>query len=225
MAVGLQCYSVVITAAFQDRRDAGRQLAVGLEGYGVGGNVVVLALPRGGVPVAYEVARALHAPLDVLMVRKLGVPGHRELAMGAIASGGTQVLNPDVIDRLRIPPAAVELVAAMEMAELERQQREYRGDAPARDVAGKTVIVVDDGLATGSTVRVAVQALRQRGPQEIVIAVPVAPAETVHGLREEAEVVCLRAAVDFHAVSSWYQDFSQISDEEVRSLLEESARG
>jgi len=207
---------------FQDRRDAGRQLAAKLQGYTDDPSVLVLGLPRGGVPVAYEVARALHAPLDVFVVRKLGVPGHRELAMGAIASGGVRVLNPDVIDGLRIPPAAVESVAARELLELERQQRAYRGDAPLPDLAGRTVIIVDDGLATGSTMRAAVRALRQSGPKRIIIAVPVAAAETARSLREEADVVCLSAPPDFHAVSMWYEDFSQTSDEEVRSLLEAS---
>jgi putative phosphoribosyl transferase len=204
---------------FQDRRDAGRQLAERLNSYTGDPTVLVLALPRGGVPVAYEVARALRAPLDVFVVRKLGVPGHRELAMGAIASGGLRVLNPDVIDSLRIPPAAVEAVAARELLEVERQQRAYRGDAPRADLGGRTVIVVDDGLATGSTMRAAVRALRQSGPKRVIIAVPVAARETARSLREEAEVVCLSMPADFHAVSNWYEDFSQTSDEEVRSLL------
>jgi predicted phosphoribosyltransferase len=208
---------------FQDRREAGRQLAVKLQGYAGDPSVLVLGLPRGGVPVAYEIARALHAPLDVFVVRKLGVPGHRELAMGAIASGGTRVLNLDVIDGLRIPAAAVESVAAGELQEVERQERVYRGDTPLPQMAGRTVIVVDDGLATGSTMRAAVRALRQSGPKHIVIAVPVAASETVRSLREEADVVCLSAPPEFHAVSNWYEDFSQTSDEEVQQLLESAA--
>lgn len=211
-----------MSVTFLDRRDAGRQLAEKLRGYS-GDDVLVLGLPRGGVPVAYEVARALHAPLDVFVVRKLGVPGHRELAMGAIASGGVQVLNPDVIDGLRIPAAAVEAVAAREVEELERQQRAYRGAAPSPDLKGRTVIIVDDGLATGSTMRAAVRALRRGRPTQIVVAVPVASAETARSLREEAEVVCLSEPREFYAVSMWYEDFSQTSDEEVRNLLESAS--
>lgn len=209
---------------FLDRRDAGRQLAAELQGYAGDGGVLVLALPRGGVPVAYEVALALRVPLDVFVVRKLGVPGHRELAMGAIASGGVRVLNADVIDGLRIPLAVVDAVTASELEELERQQRTYRGDAPFPGVAGRTVIVVDDGLATGSTVRAAVKALRRSGPKRIVVAVPVAAAQTARSLREEAEVVCLREPREFHAVSAWYEDFSQIGDDQVRELLECASR-
>ncbi len=205
---------------FLDRRDAGRQLAAKLSAYDHDPGVLVLGLPRGGVPVAYEIARALHAPLDVFVVRKLGVPGHRELAMGAIASGGLRVLNADVIDGLRISPVEVESVAAKELLELERQQRAYRGNAPFPELAGRTVIVVDDGLATGSTMRAAVRALGQRGPKRIVIAAPVAASETARSLREEAQVVCLSTPDGFQAVSTWYEDFSQVSDEEVRHLLE-----
>jgi predicted phosphoribosyltransferase len=208
---------------FLDRRDAGRQLAAKLSGYARDPSVLVLGLPRGGVPVAYEVARALHAPLDVFVVRKLGVPGRRELAMGAIASGGVRVLNADVTDGLRISPAEVESVAARELQELERQQRAYRGNAPLPQLAGRTVIVVDDGLATGSTMRAAVRALRQGGPKRIIIAAPVAAAETVQRLREEADVVCLSTPTDFQAVSTWYEDFSQTSDEEVRQLIESAS--
>jgi predicted phosphoribosyltransferase len=208
---------------FLDRRDAGRQLAAKLSGYAGDPSVLVLGLPRGGVPVAYEVALALRAPLDVFVVRKLGVPGRRELAMGAIASGGVRVLNADVTDGLRIPPAEVESVAARELLELERQQRAYRGNAPLPQLAGRTVIVVDDGLATGSTMRAAVRALRQSGPKRIIIAAPVAASETVHRLREEADVVCLSTPADFQAVSTWYQDFSQTSDEEVRQLIESAS--
>jgi putative phosphoribosyl transferase len=209
---------------FLNRRDAGRQLATKLAGYAGDPGVLVLGLPRGGVPVAYEVARALHAPLDVFVVRKLGVPGHRELAMGAIASGGLRILNVDVIDALGISPAAVESVASRELLEMERQQRTYRGNAPLPEFFGRTIVVVDDGLASGSTMRAAVGALRQNHPARIIVAVPVAAAETVRLLREEADdVVCLIAALDFHAVSMWYEDFSQTSDAEIRSLLQSAS--
>ncbi len=214
-----------MSGRFLDRRDAGRQLAAKLASYADDASVLVLGLPRGGVPVAYEVARALDAPLDVFVVRKLGVPGHRELAMGAIASGGVRVLNPDVIDALGILPAAVESVADRELLELERQQRVYRGQKPLPELSGRTLIVVDDGLATGSTMRAAVGALRQSKPARIIVAAPVAAAQTVRILQEEADnVVCLSAPQDFHAVSMWYQDFSQTSDEEVRNLLESAAQ-
>jgi putative phosphoribosyl transferase len=206
---------------FLDRRDAGRQLANGLSGYAGDPSLLVLGLPRGGVPVAYEVARALHAPLDVFVVRKLGAPGHRELAMGAVASGGLRVLNLDVIEALGISPAAVDLAAASESLELERQRQAYRGDAPVPKLAGRNIIVVDDGLATGSTMRAAVGALRQSKPARIIVAAPVAAAATVRALREVADhVVCLRTPPDFQAVSNWYEDFSQTTDEEVRNLLE-----
>jgi putative phosphoribosyl transferase len=209
---------------FLNRRDAGRQLAAKLAGYADDPRVLVLGLPRGGVPVAFEVARALHVPLDVLVVRKLGVPGHRELAMGAIASGGTRVLNVDVIQALGIVPAEVESVAASELLELDRQQRAYRGNAPLPKLSERTIIVVDDGLATGSTMRAAVGALRHSKPARVIVAVPVAAAETVRRLGEEADaVICLSAPPDFHAVSTWYEDFSQTSDEEVRKLLESAS--
>src|SRR3984885_5098037 len=219
--LALKCMSV----RFLDRRDAGRQLARKLVNFTNDASVVVLGLPRGGVPVAYEVVRALHAPLDVFVVRKLGVPGHRELAMGAIASGGSRVLNLDVIQALEISPAAVESVADRELVELDRQQRIYRGQTPLLDLAGRTIIVVDDGLATGSTMRAAVRALRQSNPACIIVAAPVAAAETARSLRQEADgVVCMDAPSDFHAVSAWYEDFSQTGDEEVRSLLESASQ-
>ena len=209
---------------FRDRQDAGVQLAAKLAVYANDPTVLVLGLPRGGVPVAYEVARALHVPLDVFVVRKLGVPGHRELAMGAIASGGVRVLNRDVIESLQITEPIIDAVAAYEQKELERQQRAYRGDVPFPELGGRTVIIVDDGLATGSTMRAAVRALRQSGPARIVVAVPVGAAETCRSLRDEADaVVCATVPQDFHAVSLWYDEFSQTTDQEVRNLLEAAA--
>jgi len=209
---------------FKDRRDAGRELAAALRAYANDPGVIVLGLPRGGVPVAYEVATALHAPLDIFVVRKLGVPGHRELAMGAIASGGVRVLNQDVIGALRIAPGLVDAVAAEENSEVERRQRAYRGDVPFPKLAGRKVIVVDDGLATGSTMRAAVKALRRSDPARIVVAAPVAAAETCRILGSEADqVVCPNIPDDFHAVSLWYEEFSQTSDQEVRDLLESAA--
>jgi putative phosphoribosyl transferase len=209
---------------FRDREDAGVELAARLSRYAHDPNVVVLGLPRGGVPVAYQVARILDAPLDIFVVRKLGVPGHRELAMGAIAIGGVQVLNPDVVAALRISEAQITAVSAQEQKELERQQRAYRGDLPFPDLAGRILIVVDDGLATGSTMRAAIKALRQMQPARIVVAAPVAAEETCRSLAAVAdEVVCVSTPESFHAVSMWYQEFSQTTDEEVRSLLEASA--
>jgi putative phosphoribosyl transferase len=213
-----------VSMQFLNRRDAGLQLAPKLGAYAGDSSVLVLGLPRGGVPVAYEVARALHAPLDVFVVRKLGVPGHRELAMGAIASGGLRVLNLDVVKTFEISPAALESVAEKESLEMERQQRTYRGNAPPPGLSGRTIIVVDDGLATGSTMRAAIGALRQSNPARIIVAVPVAASETIRRLQEEADsVVCLSAPPDFHAVSAWYQDFSQTSDEEVHNLLKSAS--
>ena len=214
--------ATAMSTMFLDRRDAGQQLGEKLQKF-AGDDVLVLALPRGGVPVGYEVARELRAPLDVFVVRKLGAPGHRELAMGAIASGGVRVLNSDVVEGLRISADVVDQVAAEELRELDRQQRAYRGDAPFPDLAERTVIVVDDGLATGSTMRAAVRALRRGGPQRIVVAVPVAAAETARKLRADAEVICVSEPKDFHAVSMWYENFSQTSDEEVRQLLESAS--
>jgi len=205
---------------FANRREAGAVLAAQLERYKDRGDVVVLALPRGGVPVGYEVAKALRAPLDVFVVRKLGVPGHRELAMGAIGPGGVRVLNPSIVDWYRIPPRAIEEVAREELAELERREHAYRGARAPLDVAGKTVILVDDGLATGSTMKAAVQAVRELGPARVVVAVPTGAAETCASMRRLAdEVVCARSPEDFSAVGQWYADFSQTSDSEVRELL------
>jgi len=205
---------------FANRREAGAVLAAQLERYKDRGDVVVLALPRGGVPVGYEVAKALRAPLDVFVVRKLGVPGHRELAMGAIGPGGVQVLNRSIVDWYRIPPRAIEQTAREELAELERREHAYRGARAPLEVAGKTVILVDDGLATGSTMKAAVQAVRELGPARVVVAVPTGAAETCASMRRLAdEVVCARSPEDFSAVGEWYADFSQTSDSEVRELL------
>jgi putative phosphoribosyl transferase len=205
---------------FHDRRDAGRHLARALAPYAGRGDLLVLALPRGGVPVGYEVARALHAPLDVYLVRKLGVPGRPELAMGAIATGGVRVLNEDVIEALGISADVIDAVAADEEREIARRARLYRGDRPPPAVRGKKVIVVDDGLATGATMRAAVAALRAQEPREIVVAVPTASRETCAELRREADmVVCLMTPAPFYAVGAWYADFSPTEDDEVRDLL------
>ena len=206
---------------FRDRIDAGRQLAKRLSRFADRSDVVVLALPRGGVPVGYEVARALHAPLDVFLVRKLGLPGHEELAMGAIATGGVRVVNDEVVRRLGVPEAMIDEVAAEELKELKRRERSYRADRSAPNVKDRTVILVDDGLATGSTMRAAVAALRLLHPAWIVVAVPVGAADTCATLAEEAdEVVCVSMPEPFYAVGSWYEDFGQTSDAEVRALLD-----
>jgi len=197
-------------------------LASRLSAYADRPDVVVLALPRGGVPVAYEVAKALHAPMDVFLVRKLGVPGHEEYAIGAMASGGVRVLNRDVVEALRIPNEVVEQVIAREQRELERREREYRGDRPFPDLRGKTVILVDDGLATGSTMLAAVMALRQKQPARIVVAVPVGSPETCDAFRDHVdEIVCAITPDPLYGVGLWYTDFSQTSDDEVRKLLAE----
>ena len=211
---------------FRDRREAGQVLADTLTAYAGRPDVLVLALPRGGVPVAYEVARALGAPLDVFLVRKLGVPGHEELAMGAVATGGVRVLNDQVVGALGIPPSVIEAVAAWQQQELARRERLYRGDRLPPDVRGRTVILVDDGLATGSTMRAALAALRRQQPARLVVAVPTAAPETCDELRAEADdVVCATTPEPFHSVGLWYEDFSQTTDEEVRELLERAARG
>jgi len=207
-------------AAFRDRRDAGRRLAEQLSAYRNRSDVTVLALPRGGVPVGYEVARALDAPLDVFVVRKLGVPGYDEVAMGAIATGGVRVLNDDLIAQVAIPADVVDAVAERERAELMRRERLYRGGRPSPDVRGRTVILVDDGLATGATMMAAIEALRKLEPGRIVVAVPIASRDACEEMRRQAdEVVCARTPEPFHAVGRWYEDFSQTSDAEVRELL------
>ncbi len=211
---------------FRDRSDAGQALAGRLAKYAGDSSVIVFGLPRGGVPVAYEVARSLGAPLDVFLVRKLGVPGHRELAMGAIASGGVQVVNRSVIDHLGITAEQVEEVARQEGKVLADRERDYRGDRPPAEISGRTVILVDDGLATGASMRAAVAAVRNQGPERIVVAVPVAARETCAALDAEAdEVVCALTPDPFYAVGLWYDDFSQTSDEEVRGLLAQGAGG
>jgi predicted phosphoribosyltransferase len=205
---------------YRDRFEAGQVLAKALTAYRNRPDVIVLALPRGGVPVGYEVARALPAPLDVFLVRKLGVPGQEELAMGAVASGGIRVLNEQVVRHLRIPESVIASSAAAELEEVRRRERVYRGDRPPPAVRGKTVILVDDGLATGSTMLAAVRALRRQEPARIVVAAPIAALETCDLLRAEAdEVVCTRTPEPFHAVGLWYEDFSQTTDAEVRDLL------
>ena len=209
---------------FQDRRDAGRQLAGQLQHYRSQLGVVVLALPRGGVPVAHEVAESLHAPLDVFIVRKIGMPGHEEFAIGAIASGGTRVMNEDVVERYRVPEAAIEAVAEKERRELERRERAYRDDRPPLDLTGKTVLLVDDGLATGASMHAAVQAVRQFGPAGIVVAVPIASPDTCQEFRSEVnEVVCAVTPALYYAVGQGYADFSQTTDEEVHDLLARAA--
>jgi len=209
---------------FADRRAAGRELAGRLSAYADRDEIVVLGLPRGGVPVAYEVARALNAPLDVFVVRKLGVPGHEELAMGAIASGGVRVLNEEVVAATRVARDAIEAVAERERIELERRERAYRGDRDPVDVAGRTAIVVDDGLATGASMRAAVEALRQRRAATIVAAVPAAAPQTCSELAAMVEeMVCVHTPEPFVAVGLWYRDFGETTDDEVRALLEQAA--
>lgn len=205
---------------FRNRAEAGQQLARKLEHYAGRDDVVVLALPRGGVPVAFEVAKFLRAPLDVFVVRKLGVPGQVELAMGAIAAGGVRVLNDEVVQHLNITDEVIDQVAAEEEQELRRRELLYRGDRPPIDVRGKVCILVDDGLATGSTMRAAVAALKRLGPARVVVAVPVGASDTCTLLGREAdESICAHTPEPFQAVGLWYQDFSQTSDEEVRELL------
>jgi putative phosphoribosyl transferase len=206
---------------YRDRREAGQRLAERLLDYRDRPDVVVLGLPRGGVVVAYEVARRLHAPLDVFVVRKLGVPGQEELAMGAIASGGVRVLNPAVVDVWGIPASVIEEVTEREQRELERREKLYRGTRPPLEVEGRTVILVDDGIATGSTMRAAVAALRKLKPARIIVAAPVAAPQACELLAEEAdEVVCDFAPDPFYSVGLWYDDFAQNTDEEIRELLE-----
>lgn len=208
---------------FMDRTHAGQLLAGALGKYADRADVIVLGLPRGGVPVAYQVAKRLHAPLDVMVVRKLGVPGWEELAMGAIASGGVRVINEDVVRGSNIPPESIERAAAAELEELHRREMAYRGHTGAPDVKGKTVILVDDGIATGSTIRAAVRALRQQGPARIVIAVPTAAADSCAKLEPLVdEFVAVMRPLYFHAVGQWYEDFQQTTDSEVKQLMAEA---
>jgi putative phosphoribosyl transferase len=219
LPVNADCPGVTAMALFRDRQDAGRRLAEKLRGY-AGTNAIVLALPRGGVPVAAEVAARLGLPLDVYIVRKLGVPGQAELAMGAIASGGVRVMNDDVVHGLGIPEHVVDSVAQAEGAELARREAAYRTARPPLEVAERTVILIDDGLATGATMRAAVQALRVRHAARIVVAVPVGAPETCQMLAAEAdEIVCAVAPEPFLAVGYWYEDFAQTTDEEVQAIL------
>jgi predicted phosphoribosyltransferase len=205
---------------FADRREAGRQLAARLSEY-AGPNTIVLALPRGGIPVAYEVARALGAPLDVFIVRKLGVPGHEEFALGAIASGDVVVLNPELANQLGLSRQDIQAIIDAERRELDRRERAYREGAPRPDVRGRTVILVDDGLATGATMLAAIEAVRKLAPARIVVAVPVAAPETCEAMAAAAdEVVCAVTPQPFHAVGLWYNNFAQTSDDEVRALLQ-----
>jgi putative phosphoribosyl transferase len=205
---------------FQDRRDAGRQLARKLTKYAGRQDVVVLALPRGGVPVAYEVAQVLKLSWDLFFVRKIGVPGQEELAMGAIASGGVEILNQRLIERLGLSDADVQSSVRAEQTELSRREQLYWRPGPALNVQGRTVILIDDGLATGATMLAAVEAIRQQGAAEIVVAVPVGSPRTCSEFRKHADdAVCAETPSDFHAVGQWYADFTQVTDEEVRDLL------
>jgi putative phosphoribosyl transferase len=211
---------------FRDRREAGRALATRLASYVGRPDVVVLALPRGGVPVGFEVAEALEAPLDVFLVRKLGFPGNEEFAMGAIASGGVRVVNEPLLRRYGIPPAAVSRIVDQEERELRRRERLYRGEREAIDLRGRTVIVVDDGLATGSSMQAAVKAVRSQQPKRVVVAVPVGPTDTIRDLARMAdEVACVATPEPFLAVGRFYDDFGQVTDEEVARLLVEHAAG
>ncbi|BAZ53978.1 phosphoribosyltransferase [Nostoc sp. NIES-4103] len=209
-----------MTTKFRNRTEAGQMLAKHLTAYANRTDVLVLGLPRGGVPVAFEVAKALNVPLDICLVRKLGVPAHEELAMGALASGGVRVLNSEVVDSLGIDRRLIEEVAAKELRELQRRDRAYRGDRPHPEVKNRTVILIDDGIATSATMRAAIAVLRSQQAQKIVVAVPVAPATTCEQLRAEVdEVICLTTPEPMYAIGLWYEDFSQTSDKEVRDLL------
>jgi putative phosphoribosyl transferase len=210
-------------AKFVDRTEAGQILATKLKAYAKRTETIVLGLPRGGIPVAFEVARALHLPLDICLVRKLGVPGHKELAMGAIASDGVRVLNYDVISQLGISSKTIDEVAAKELRELQRRDRLYRGDRPSPNLKDSTVILVDDGIATGASIRAAIAVIQEEQPQSIIVAIPVAPSSTCDELRDEVDkVVCLMTPEPFYSVGLWYDYFTQTTDEEVHKLLTES---
>jgi predicted phosphoribosyltransferase len=211
--------------AFKDRREGGRALAGKLTVYVRRPNILILALPRGGVPVAYEVALALSIPLDIFLVRKLGVPGREELAIGAIASGGVRILNRDIVRMLSIPEEMINVAAQRELQELQRREKLYRGDRQPPNVRDRTIILIDDGLATGASMRAAVAGLRTQHPARIVVGVPVAAVEARDGLQPDVdEVICAITPEPFYGVSRWYENFAQVTDEEVRSLLEEANR-
>jgi putative phosphoribosyl transferase len=207
---------------YKNRSEAGRELANALQPYANRPDVLVLGLPRGGVPVAYRVAKSLNAPMDLMLVRKLGLPGHEELAMGAIATGGIRVLNAEVLQGSGISEAQIEQVAAVELQELRRRERIYRDDRPIPEVHDRCVILIDDGLATGATMQAAIAALRQQKPSEILVAIPVAPPDTVASLQQQADaVICPAMPEPFFGVGVWYADFAQVTDAEVRELLGE----
>ncbi|MDB6123011.1 MAG: Phosphoribosyltransferase [Pedosphaera sp.] len=215
---------MTVTAQFQDRYQAGRFLASRLSRYANNPSVLVLGLPRGGVPVAYEVACALNAPLDVFLVRKMGVPGYEELAVGAVASGGIRILNQEVIQRLGISERMIEAMAQEKLQELERRERIFRGNREPMEIEGRTVILVDDGLATGASMRVAIHAIQKRGPKAVVVAVPLGSGDTCTQLRNEADdVICGMTPEPFYTVGAWYSDFIQIPDEEINRLLDHAA--
>jgi predicted phosphoribosyltransferase len=210
-------------APFKDRRDAGRKLAQKLMTYAGQSNAVVLALPRGGVPVAYEVALALRVPLDIFIIRKLGVPGREELALGAIASGGVRVLNGDLIRMLGVPDEVINFVVKRELEEMHRREKAYRNDRPPLEVRERAVILIDDGLATGASMRAAIEGLRAQQPARIVVAVPTAAPDVCEAFETEVdEIVCAVTPEPFYGVGRWYEDFSQVTDAEVRILLEEA---
>ncbi|MDB6065636.1 MAG: putative phosphoribosyltransferase [Pedosphaera sp.] len=215
---------MTVTAQYQNRYEAGEALAAKLRHHAGDPNLLVLALPRGGVPVGYEVATALNAPLDIFLVRKLGVPGYEELAMGAVASGGVKILNDDVIQQVGISGNMIDAIVQEKERELEQQEKIYRGERPPAEIKGRTVILVDDGLATGASMRAAVKAVKKKGPKSVIVAVPIGSVQTCHQLQTEVdEVVCGMTPDPFYAVGAWYSDFMQITDEEVRELLDHAA--
>jgi putative phosphoribosyl transferase len=208
---------------FKNRREAGKLLAEKLIHYKNKSDILVLALPRGGVPVAFEVAKSLNAEMDIFIVRKLGIPGHEELAMGAIATGGIRIMNEDVLRMINIPLSAIELVTHQELLEIKRREEQYRGNTPEPMVSAKTVIIIDDGLATGSSMKAAISALKRQGPASITVAVPVAEAGVCNNFKQIVDdVICVKTPVNFRAVGMWYEDFTQTSDQEVIDLLKEA---